>query len=1049
MDKNVVKEGASLILNGDFSIPELASWQKGMPPHDKADVSTPIYQGQHITVAHLRSDATLAQTFDLAAPRGKDVRYVLRFDFHARLEDGYYEVGHDNEWDPPRLLPASGSLQEEPLDFEPSPREQTIALADETRQLTVRYGLPQTANLAAFLDVTWVSLRVHLPDLVLRGWTVDQEVHSAGDTLYLCRGAEKRDGHAVRLQPANTAWIGSLASMEVESSAYPLIDMLPKSGVQQELDRPWVFIIASEIVPTTFTLNIQSKWDATPYALSVSVDDHRVRADTVDTPAYDPIVNQQSVQWGMVVVSHYTKLPVADRKVVLEMEGVTQEAFTDTAGKVHCDYLPKSSGMQRIKARIESLYYAVGFYEETQQVRVLAADPWLTTTVTFQTGTPALWGDKTGYPHRGGEFTVTVNTPADSPLRDYSLNLVWEGPSAEQLKVNVSPPLNEPVRLVDGKAVWTLDCTQALEGDFQLRLSASRLLSPSPPNTMSLAYNLYEIAEWREADRSPIIDEQESLTVMLRLRALPSSRLAEGVEGVEVTWQTPDGEQKTLTGKDGWTELVYRPSQPGAASLVASIVIRGGGEPLEQAFFFNALASNPWKEHVQLTVTPSDQRLPEPLGFLCWREGTVTLSLTPRAGSPLIDKPVKLNWRDDVPETGLSVDRPLGVPELLPATGLSWTFTAADIQGGRFVLKLTAVGGTISHVWEIAGRVVSRDLAEEGSVRLDNRVLTAGVKAFPCLGAEHSLKFIPNPLGPLTDLLMQLDWEGTSAEQLNIRPHPLPGNDVPITAGGVAWNLDCTKSVQNGEFQLQLRVPVLNLVSALLPHSIGDNLLNIAARREASIHPVVADSESALLQVQIVSAHTLKSVQGVAVSWKGSDDSNAVVVPTRPDGWSRYAYQPATAAPADHTVTFSLVSPYNDEVQEGEMTVHALATSPWLEMIFQHQLEAGAAIGERTYFPRRGTNDAYKVSPRLPHLLEGVLVRMGWTGTAASTLQVKTTPPMGGARLMTREGLGWDLILGNARNGSFGLFASAATLLKPSPVNPMTLGDVLPGAEGE
>jgi hypothetical protein len=631
-------------------------------------------------------------------------------------------------------------------------------------------------------------------------------------------------------------------------------------------------------------------------------------------------------------------------------------------------------------------------------------------------------------------FTVRVSASPGSELPDYPLTLIWEGESAESLGITVTPSLDEPVDWKSGEVVWTLDCTHATkDGEFELLLVAKRLQDRSSSNRMSLGLNRYIVGDTRQANRSPVIDQVEHVQVLLQL-VEPETR--EGVENVEVEWQTPGGSVTTLTGKGGWTELSYQPTAAGPQDLVATIQVRGEeGETLEETFPFTAWATNPWKDEVEWTI--DNQLVPAALGFVCWRGETVTLTLTPKPGSQLLDKEVTLDWRDGDPGLGLTFDRPIGVPERLTAAGLQWRITGGATKSGRFELKLSTE--VIIQDWELSGRLISKNLADEGRVSLDATPVLSAVSSYPCLGAKHAFSFLPNPLGPLSGLSMVLDWNGIPAEQLNVIVEPAVGTGVEIVSGGARWSLDCRNSQHAGDFSLQLTLPQLAMSSTAMAMSLGHNRLEIIGQREATIRPVLTGNESARVWVQVGSFYTKAPVANIPVSWKGKDDTQALIVPTRGDGWSSCAYQPKTIGPAE--VKAEVNSPYTGQSSSASLEVDALPTSPWLGVVFYRDLESGQKLGEKTEFPRRANDYSYSIaSTTTDNPLMGIPVRLGWEGTLPNDLSVTVAPALGAKRSMGMPGLAWGAECGNKKDGSFSWFAEAANLLELSPRQPFSLG---------
>ena len=1055
MNKKSVRKGESLIVNGSFDKNDgddwFEGWKKGAPPHHHADLEDPVYEGRPIYVARLVVQATLEQKFPLPVLRGAGVTHVLSFLYQSTKANGFFRIAHDDVWGEDIALPVGSVVTsddppyeilpiEDPLDFVPTYRKHEVELQSDDRNesLAVLFGFPNV-NEPAGMSFTRVRFGIELESLQLLPVQVDEQTHADG-TVYVCRGATGvGKSHKLMFQEAaGGAWTGSevaLLMADENEDLDPNVVIDPELDKLQVLESPWLFSISGTASVRELELMIVSRWDAEPYPLKLSIGDHRVALAAPQNGDFDPIVNKQSVRLTGKVKSFYTGLPLVGRRVVWLLEGESKVTHTDSSGDVDVEYSPAVAGLQSVNIAIDSPYYTSGELNETLEVKVLKADPFDTAQVAFEGGAQSSWGSRVGYPHRGGVFTVRVSASPGSELPDYPLMLIWKGESAESLCIKVTPSLNTPVDWQSGEVVWTLDCTQATkDGEFELLLAAERLQDTSSSNRMSLGLNRYIVGDTRQANRSPVIDQAERVQVLLQL-VEPDTR--EGVENVEVEWQTPGGLVKTFTGQGGWTELSYQPIEEGPQDLVATIQVRGEeGETLKETFPFTAWRTNPWKTEVEWTI--GNPLVPAALGFVCWRGETVTLTLKPKPGSQLLDKEVTLDWRDGEPGLGLTFDRPIGVPERLTDAGLEWKITGGATKSGRFELKLSALG-VISQDWELSGRLISRNLADEGRVLLDATPVPSAV-SYPCLGAKHAFSFLPNPLGPLSDLSMALDWNGIPVEQLNVIVEPAVGTGVEILSGGARWSLDCRNSQHSGEFSLKLSLPQLAMTSTSMAMSLGHNRLEIIGQRKATIRPVLAEIESARVWVQVGSFYTKAPVANIPVSWKGKDDTQALIVPTRGDGWSSYAYQPKTTGPAE--VEAEVNSPYTGQSSSASLEVDALPTSPWLDMVFYRALESGQKLGEKTAFPRRANDYSYSIAPSIiGNPLTDISVRLGWAGTLPNDLRVTVTPALGEKRsMMGMAGLTWDAECGNKRDGSFRWFAEAANLLELSPPQSFSLG---------
>jgi len=77
---------------------------------------------------------------------------------------------------------------------------------------------------------------------------------------------------------------------------------------------------------------------------------------------------------------------------------------------------------------------------------------------------------------------------------------------------------------------------------------------------MSLARNLVKVGEVREANKSPVVDEQES--VLLRVQVVHVIASGDGgavVNGIGRLEDSPWNLVPTVTGAGGWASLLYTP----------------------------------------------------------------------------------------------------------------------------------------------------------------------------------------------------------------------------------------------------------------------------------------------------------------------------------------------------------------------------------------------------------------------------------------------------------------------------------------------------------
>ncbi|WLG43836.1 hypothetical protein [Pseudomonas sp. FP1740] len=1043
MRKRDERKGADLIEEGTFEKPLGGSWKRGEAPHDKAVIGRPSYEGKEISTGRMQNDAWLEQVFTLPKPRGADARYHLTFDYQTTKRDSWYQIARDGVWGDQTPLRWDGSREEPtPLDFEPTPGAQDLAPTVDDAQLGIRFGYPATSDMdAGTLDVTNVSVRLYLGTLALRGLKIDDQEFDGEPFLYLCKGAAGPDAHEFKLLVAEgNVWNGTEVSLQKEVTAPPPSDLIlrPGLGELQMIEDVWLLDVFDYLANDDFKLLVESKWDAEPHEVLFSIGDHRVVVAAEFAPAFDPIVNEQSVEIGVKVASYYTHQLLAEREMTFDGES----AVTDANGEAFFDYSPKNAGLQQIEVLIDSLYLVSGKYRHLMDVKVLSSNPWNDAQISLGGGNAFPLGEKKGYPHRGEhEYKIRVTAPAGSGLLDYPVRLFWEGMSAEDLQVTVDPPLTRYVPWVNGAVEWTVNCVDALDGECHIGLQAERLRDHSELNTLSLAYNKFEVGERREANRSPVLDEGESVRVKLQILAAGST---EGARNVEVVWDTPFGKIISRTGLEGWVELTYKPETEGSEKLIARVKNRDDDDEaqIEESFSFTAIRSNSWNEHVELVLEPDNRLSSEgPLDFYCLRGSTLTLRMKPKPGSQLLGKRVGLRWRGTNPGLGLSFSPPLGQTSILEEEGLAWTMTADRGGSGWLELDFFTDPDILLQPWELSGRLIAPYILDEGVAEFDSMLITQGT-SFPSMGAVHAFRFMPNPHAALSGLHLQLIFLSGEIDPrtLGIKFRADLGEDVAIALQGTEWLMDCVDCENSAAFRLDLALIVgtenFNLGFMM---ALGHNRLKFTDAREATIHPVIELDEAAYVSHRVCSHYTGEPVGGVPITYRYRGDEHVVL--SRADGWAPYACQPRDLE--DNVVEASLLNRYDYTHEKVESNLTVLESDPWVNVIIRATEDADQGkLGEKSLFPRRGSSAEYLIAPStINHPVLEQDVRLGCTGTPLREMGSTPQFTVGAPRKMPMGGLSYQFSFGNVKDGSFGLFVAAHNLLKLSPVNPMSLGN--------
>ncbi|MGF6703839.1 hypothetical protein [Pseudomonas frederiksbergensis] len=1048
MSAPVIQANTSLVRNGDFR-EGLTQWIKGpINPSWLGTESDGNYPEGPIRYLTAGNGSSVSQLIDVPKDYSEHARYALSFLYettHTRA--GRLEISIERESGAPEpqvipLPPRNSQEDGQPLAFRPIRLEVDLTLAlRKDDKIRVSVFSPENDNpndYASRVCITRIKLLLHLGPLALEHLTVDGQLLPPERPLYLCLGASGSLQHSLGFVPvANNTWLDTQAALFSENNPQEAIVTTPGLGTDHPLDSEW--LIDCPLIdgdgPHLFSLTLFNQYTAEAYPIPVSLGHHRLAFREVREAAYYPVFEYgQGVRLGVQVVSHYTGQALSGLTVNWGLQGQQPKKFvvTDNEGWAWFDFQPASADLFVIEASVQSLYYASGRLTQALNVRVLATDPWKDVMAVVD-GIEAPWNEKTGYPNRGSRYPVVLKLPDDSPLQGTDLWLQSQGDSLDQLGVTVSPALDEPVSVIDSAPVWMLECEDRLDGRFDLSLGCSKLLLASGKKPMSLARNEVRIGGVQEANKFPIVDENES--VLLRVQVVHVGS-GDSVINALVDWVGPDETVSTVTGAGGWANFWYTPRNAGDQVIIASVKAHPDALAVERSFNVKALANSPWRTEVKIFLDDVEvDRVA--LGVLCWRGQLHTLKVEPVAASQLIGKSMILNWRGTAPAIGL-VPSDLGVPRPLPSGGLEWTFSSQMATSVSSLFELELHSDALSSPRELFGRLISPDLVDEMSVVLDQIPATIGNQTlYPCLGALHRFNVLPHALSPLTGLQVILHWSGTPPAELGATVDPELNAPQVISDGGALWCLDFKFSEQNGRFSLAVELPQLGWTSTVNEMELGHHKLRIGALREAAVDPV-AGQDLAWMWVQVFSAFTGQPVQHAPVSWTATGAGS--IVETDADGWAGYGFAPSVAQQYD--VDALVVSPYDGYQDTSSTTVTALASDPWEGLMVSFDQQTPQPWGAKTYFPRRKGEHLIELLAQEGSPLFGQDLTLGLTGTGPAELGVSFVPAaLGIPQWFSSVGLRYTVKGGDLKDGSFALRLSASRLAKLSPANAMSLGE--------
>ncbi|WP_409318356.1 hypothetical protein [Pseudomonas sp. KCJK9016] len=1037
---NATRADKSFVLNGKF-MEGYSHWtynKKGARDRPKGE-----WNGEEIRYLLIMNEAAFSQPLVLPRYSGATAAYSLRFLYLTEHpEPGGVEILNERTGERQliELLPDSSFVppshtgqEDRVINFKEMEVPVGLAIEEGDKVIVTVSSPANPTGVRGSVSITRIELLMVLEPLVAEYLKLDEQTIKEGDKLYLCLGAKGEYCHHFSVQPvAGNPWWGTMAALGIIDNPQEAITSQPAMGEDQPIEAEWLLHCPEPDQENyELTLQLRNEYTAETCSIPASLGHHRLAIAELQQASHDPVLEySEEVTVGVRIISHYTNASVSNRDVTFTLAGRTLDIIkTDAQGWARLLYKPADHGLHDITASVESRYYTSGVIKQSIPVLVHEMDPWKEAKALFEGMTAAQWGEKTGFPDRGYRYKATLDLPADSPLIGTEMSLSTNGDPLTELDTTVAPAESTPVPITGRQTTWDFDCGDKKDGQFGMQLRCSRLLRPSPSNLMLLARNRLKIGQVVEADKSPVVDERESVQVWIQVLAAISG---EPVIGAEVRWQIPGSEIVNRTGLDGWASVLHTFTEPGKYSIVALVPVLGSDQPLTHTFEMEAQASSPWKGLLDMTL---DGVPVEPtVGLVCWRGASPVLSLIPSPGSTLIGKPITLNSRNGVPIEGLTAEPDLGTPRVLPAEGLRWTLTAGD-QSIRFGLDLHS--DQLTSKRELSGRVVSRNFADEGQWMLDQiQGELDGEPFHPCIGALHRLRFLPHALSPLVGLPMDAIWMGPP---LGIVVSPAPSEIQPVTAGGVLWSFDCSASTEAGAFSWAVAIALLGLESAAKPMQLGHYKLDLGAAREAAVDPVEALDESAVVGLRLFSRFTGQAVEGAVVEWveQGRTSRSS---PTDPRGWAYHRSAPAAAGSKE--IEASVFSAYDGTRATQSFQIKTVAANPLGSLRMSFDGGAETLFGSETVFPRRKGKHHLRLFTH-DSALRDQCVAIGFQSyKGPQALDIGIGPVgWGDWQKLGEKGLEYSLDFGDVEDASCSLQVAASRVLQLSKKQPMSLGE--------
>jgi len=918
MNEESIHANYNFIVNGEFD-EDLRGW--AINDRQKVTSQRALWQNKNVGFMNATNGGTGEQTITLATlPRPAPGRadYKLMFFYEAvsravgtlRISPG---LGGEEDL---RLVP-SRKADLEPalggdevlleLNLVKYPHPLTLDPEEETVKFTVISPDNGGPGRPGAVRVAFVRVELLLEPLQLTKVRIKGKSQRPGDKLHLCFGADHQLDLYVK---ENNRWIGTNAGLLVnggETDPESILDAGPPWGREQSVSEPWTISCAGRVDDIKFehTLGIRSQYTADVYQLN-SVSGHfQLDVIPVQEAAYYPVIDlDQQVDLRMRVESHYTKTPLANRMVTWTLKGPTGEGDvvlliqpSDENGEAGFTWKPDSAGDCEIVASVDS-YYKKEDARYAFKVRALQEDPWLS--ATFTLGGPSgewVWGNETGYPCLGATHEVALALASGHALADTELALYWTGESTpEGLGIEFTPDLKDFNPVEGAGRKWTMVCGNSRDSQFKFNVSCSKLLEPSPLQTVELGHNWLEIEDFKLPTRFPSVrgsDLQLEVQIHSRVPGVGS------VSGIDVQWRVGGGAVEMLpTGDEGWGAKLFSPVEEGPVPIIAKVASRFDKKKPAHRFDVNVLAENPWNQLVTVTL---DGRREGATGLLCFRDADPVDLLIIPGDDTLLNEDIYLNLTNEGDlDLGFHFEPDMTTPRKLGAGGLLWKVRSTSDNSARFQLQ---VCHDELDPYELQGRLLSTTLEQEGRFELDGNELDLESPMYPCLGGVHTLRYEPRADSLMTGLDVAAKWTGASSSAFDMTLSP--DHERALMSDGLEWTLDAGASTESGESGLSLELTQARFTFPALAMSLGHNRIIIDDERGPTFDPVVG--ETVTLEIKVHSFYTRRPVSGIEVSF--SDGSTATPVTTTADGWARFSFE--TTQPGDVRVVAKVPSPYD------------------------------------------------------------------------------------------------------------------------------------------
>lgn len=920
MSEDNVFASHNFIVNGDFP-----TGLNGWTVNDRQKVTWQSGQWQGATVGYMNA-VNLGegeQTITLATrPRPTPGRADYRLVFYYEAVRGAagtlrIDRGLGGQVDLP-LIP-SREADPEPIQ-EPGEELQDLNLVlyqyqdpitVNPEETNVKFTLMSPDNggpgMPGAVRLTFMRVELHLEPLRLQGHTIDEQQQPVGETLRLCFGAT----HTLELQPeVDSVWNATKAGMLVSgavSDPDEVLQVSPPWGTVQAIEMPWRITCAgiNDDREIERTLDVRSEYTADLYSLKTLCGHFQLDVIALQEAAYYPVIAlDQGVELRVRVQSHYTETPLAGREVTWTLKAATpaddivlHRHFSNAEGEASFLWEPHTAGAFEIEASVDS-YYKKEQARRVFPVRALQDDPWLSATFSLE-GSECewVWGSDTGYPCRGAMHEVILAFAQGHALAETGLELHWKGEfTPGGLGMTFAPELDSSNPVVGHGGKWKMTCGNLADGLFNFEVSCSRLLESSPLQELHLAHNSLQLGEVKQPSRFPVVG---GVMVPLQIQVLSKVPGVGAVTGVDVVWKLSDGTDQPLpTGSEGWSQYEFNPEEEGSFSVSAKFASPYEGPEVEHSFELKVLPENPLASLTKVTMAGEEAGK---VGLLCFRNSeSVELRVDP-VGSTLLNEEFYLNVAGyTAADLAFEFDPPLDIPCKMIEEGLSWQVSSSAETSARFLLSVCHAQ---LPAYDLPGRLLSTTLEHEGTILFDDAGVDVASTVFPCLGAEHDLRFEPAHDSLLLGLNVAAKRVDPWGQALNVKLTPVEPHT--LQSDGLNWSLDARDGTESGTLALAFELPQAHFTFPSIAMALGHNRIEITDSRAPTFDPFVG--QTVALEIKSQSFYTRESMPGLEVSFLHGDDCTNVA--TLNTGWATFFFE--ATEPGNVTVVATVPSPYD------------------------------------------------------------------------------------------------------------------------------------------